>query len=476
MESWLNRAREFLGRIGLAGWLCLAVSILGLALRLEHAITFDGPTKGSDYDANISGVYWMLENQRPFDFTPEVHWSVRYQPPFWSAVGAMLIHLTNSERSIAYGAVFGWVIRQFLLWRILKQVAPNSAYSRLAALAISAVLPISALTDGKVNPEPYHSTVFTVATYFLWRMERESLRPSGISIGTAALFGLFTGVSMLAKGTAVTLVMAAAIVLFSHLKRLERKGFWSAVKQRYALPIVTSATVCCLACGWWLGPNLQKYHHPFPHFWDTETTETRGTLAEPFFYRRPLGWALPFEWKDYVEQPLNRTESLKGNFWAVMVSGTFTDWYNRGFCRLPKERYEKRNVWCGWPMSDRCLALHQDLFWAGLLMTGFAVLSVVRTLRSHLKIGTHKGSLALPTIIALGVIFPGLFALGYPYDGQAVLNPRYLLPVSIPISACLGIALAQWRTAPWKRIAAHVMVLAVITWIGALVVYGRFGT
>jgi hypothetical protein len=419
----------------------------------------------------------MLANKRPFDFTLEVPWSVRYQPPFWSAVGAVILHFTNSDRAIAYGAVFGWTIRQFLLWRILKQITPNSGFSTLAALAISAVLPISVLTDGKVNPEPYHTTVFTLAIYFLWRMERQSFRPGGISFNTAFLFGLFAGISVLAKGTASILFVAAGIVLVWQARQLDSRGFWSAVKRRFAMPVMTSAVVCCLVCGWWVGHNLQKYHHPFPHIWDTETPRQRPILAEPLFYRRPLGWALPFEWKDYVRQPLNRgPETLKENFWAVMITGTWTDWYNRGFCRLPKEKFERTDVWCGWPLSDRCLALHKKLFWAGLLMTALAITAVTHTLRNHLKTGGRKGSLLFPVIIVLGTIFPGMFALAYPYDGQAVLNPRYLLPISIPMSACLGIALAQWQAARWKRVVAHVVTFVVITSIGILVVYERFGS
>ncbi len=82
----------------------------------------------------------------------------------------------------------------------------------------------------------------------------------------------------------------------------------------------------------------------------------------------------------------------------------------------------------------------------------------------------------LPTIVVLGTIFPLLFALGYPYDGMAVLNPRYLLPISVLISACLGIALAGYEAARWKRVVAHAVVFAVITSIGLLVVDERFGS
>ncbi len=82
----------------------------------------------------------------------------------------------------------------------------------------------------------------------------------------------------------------------------------------------------------------------------------------------------------------------------------------------------------------------------------------------------------LPTIIVLGTIFPGLFAIAYAYDHNAVLNPRYLLPISVPLAACLGLALGRINSAPWKRILAHSVLLAVIACVAILVVYEGFGT
>lgn len=407
MESTLlTRVRNRLAKIGPPGWLALAISLLGLVLRLEHAMTFDGLARGSDYESNVAGVRWMLHNMRPFDFTSQVPWSVRYQPPFWSALGAVVLYVAKSERAIAYVAVFGWTIRQFILYRILKQTAPHRGWSALAALSISAVLPISVLTDGKVNPENYHSTLFTIALYFLWRMERQSLRSSGISFATAVIFGLFAGLSVLAKGTASMLLLAGAIVLFWHLGRLKSQGTLLANGWRLLTPAATVMVVWCLVAGWWVGPNLMKYHHPFPHIWDREGPKDNPILALPALYRRPLGWGLPFEWKDYVELPINRTpETFRQNFWAVEVTGTFTDWYNRGFCRLVKRQSETTKPWGGWPVSDRCVALFQNLFWAGAAMTVIAIVAVGRVLRNCLRSNGYRGSLVLPTIIGLGTIF-----------------------------------------------------------------------
>ncbi len=246
-SSYAQRVRDTVAQISVAGWVALAVTLLGLILRIEHAYTFDGPGRGSDYASNVQGVRWMLKNMRPFDFTGEVGWSVKYQPPLWSAVGALILKLTNSERAIAYVAVFGWTIRQWLLARIMKQMAPHRGWSRVAALSINAVLPISVLTDGKVNPENYHSTLFTIAVYFLWRIERQTQGAGGISWVTAALFGLFAGLSILTKGTASVLLIVAAIVLFWQTRRLLAQISWAAIRRR-----LLSQPQWRPSCGVWL--------------------------------------------------------------------------------------------------------------------------------------------------------------------------------------------------------------------------------
>ena len=475
-ESWTDRIRNYVSQISPAGWVALAVSLLGLILRIEHAYTFNGPDRGSDYAANIQGVRWMLKNMRPFNFANEVGWSVKYQPPLWSAVGAVLLKLTHSERAIAYVAVFGWTIRQWLLARLMKLMAPHRHWSAVVALSINAVLPISVLTDGKVNPESYHSTLFAVAVYFLWRMERQALNSSGVSLVTAALWGLFAGLSMLTKGTASILVIAGAIVLVWQARRIRLQHSWVIVRRRLLAPAAIAALVWCAVAGWWIGPNLVRFHHPFPHSWDTDTPEQEPTLALPFFYRRPLGWALPFEWKEYVELPINRDgKRPRPNFWATSVAGTYTDWYNRGFCRL-EGGPATTDVWGGWPVTLRCVRVYVKLLWVGIFMSIMAVVAVAHTLGNHFKTSGRKGSLVLPTIIVLGTIFPCLFATGYPYDHAAVLNPRYLLPIAVPMAACLGIASAQISTASWKRRLAIAVVLGAIACVAILVVYERFGT
>jgi 4-amino-4-deoxy-L-arabinose transferase-like glycosyltransferase len=74
-------------------------------------------------------------------------------------------------------------------------------------------------------------------------MERQALSTSGVSLVTAMLFGLFAGLSMLTKGTASILVMAAAIVLVWQARRIRLQYSWAIVRRRLLAPTAIAAVV-----------------------------------------------------------------------------------------------------------------------------------------------------------------------------------------------------------------------------------------
>jgi hypothetical protein len=472
--------------------LALLVTLLGFALRVEHALTFDGPARGADYAAHLEGVRWMLEHKRSFNFDPSAHYQVRSYPPLWYAVSAVILKLTNSERAISTLAVGGWVVRQALLARILQQWVPRAKWATFAALAIHAVLPLSVLTDGKVNPEGFHSTLFMVAVYLLWRMEREAIHGE-LRVRTAALFGLFAGLALLTKPTSSVLIMSAALVFLLRVWRSVRLSGWRETGRKVVCPAMIGGVVWCVVTGWWVGPNLVKYGHPFPHVWARDDPHDHPELAAPVPYRRPLGWALPFEWQEYLRFPLIvSANEPRPNFWATEITGTWSDFYNRGFCRLKGGETTDR-VWGGmqgqmpqnesWAVTYRCVRIYTKLVYVGLWLSLAAFLGVIYTAWIHFRTGFCAGSLVLPTVTLLGIFFVMMFALVYPYDWAAALNPRYLLPEATPISACFGFGLARLEEIATKPglsgKAAYLLVAVTILAIGlvaALLLFERFGT
>jgi hypothetical protein len=474
--------------------LTIAATALGLWLRIEHAFTFDGPGRGADYAVHLSGVRWMAEHWRAFNLDATVNYQVRSYPPLWYAVSAVILKVTHSEQAIASLAVLGWMVRHCVLFRMLKEGAPGAHWASCAALSIHAVLPLSILIDGKVNPEGLHAGLFMVALYALWRMERQASQSEGISVRTAVTFGVFAGLALLTKATAAVLVVAGALVLAWRAVRLLRSSGWATTWRRLLRGPIAGLVVWLLIVGWWCGPNLVKHGHPFPHMWDLEGPEQHAELALPLWERRPVAWLLPFEWREYLELPVVRSPAEPTpNFWAANVAGTWSDYYNRGFCRLSGGEVTDRvwgarggALWDGtrvWNLSYRCVDVFVRLVYVGLWLSLASVLGILYTAISHVRTAYSRGSLVVPATIVLGVFFVMLFALTYPFDGTAVLNPRYLLPQAAPISFCLGLGLARLQELTRRRgvqgaLAALVsgFTLLAIGVIAVLVVFERFGS
>lgn len=492
----LSKIRDLLAKVGVAEWLAILVSVLGLWLRVEHAWTFDGPGRGSDYRAHLSGVRWMLEHWRPFYMRESVDYQVRFYPPLWYALSALILKVTGSERAISALAVLGWVLRHGVLARIMSEAAPGRRWSALVALSIHSLVPLSVLIDGKVNPEGLHAGVFMIGAYFLWRMERQARTAGGVKWLDAALFGLFAGVSMLLKATGALLLAAAAIVLARHCLLALLEGGARAAR-RLVRPALVAAVVWCAVAGFWCGTNLVKFGKPFPHVWDLEGPAEHSELAEPTFYRRPLGWALPFEWRQYWEFPILRSPSEpRPNFWATEITGTWADYANRGFCRLQGGGVTDR-VWGGtggflaqgpafWSVNYRCVTLFARLTHIGVWLSLAAVLATLRIawLEVCVRLPGHQnyGSLVLPLLAWLCTASAFYFALAYPFDDMAVLNPRYLLSEVTPMCACLGLATAELEGRAQRMdirgalSALGIRVLLVLIGLVAiLLVYERFG-
>jgi len=469
--AWLSRLRER----GAAGWPVLLVSVIGLALRVDYAITFNGPKRGADYERHYSGVYWMMEHWRPFDFTPEVNWTISYQGPLWYMAAAVLFSIFHLEKAATSIAVVGWVVRQLLLHRILTAAIPHRKWNILIAMSIAAFLPISVDADSIVNPEGLHSSLFMVAAYFLWRMEREAQRPIGIGLATAAAFGVFAGFGVLTKATSGVLPMALVVMTIWQLYgALSSGATWSDTWRRLGLPVVVAGLAWCLVAGWWCGPNLIKYGHPFPHAWDLSPPPNTPEMTLPRWSRRPLGWALPFYWTHYLSEPIQQWYLFPTpNLWAQDIIGAWSDITNRGNCRLEGGGVFTK-YFDGHPVTGRCLAFYSALARVGLFTTVVTIGCVFRTLWTHLRSAGKKGSLVLPLLAMMVVFFAALFTLFYPIDGMVSTNTRYLLSSAAPMAACLGIALGEIERPLVRRILTTITGLAV-TVIAILYTYTRWG-
>jgi len=494
MVRLLAKVREAWRRRTVWTWLLLGVTVLGFLLRIEHALTFDHLQRGSDYTVHLLGVRWMQSHWRPFFFAPSVEYQVRSYPPLWYFLSALILSIKDNERLLSILSIVGFALRQLALWLLLRAAIPHRRLSQLAAMAIHSVLPLAVLIDGKVNPESLHSGLFAVGIYALWRIERESRSVAGVRWSSALLFGGAAGLTLLTKSTgALLVVIGAAVFGFQSLRYLPRLG-WRVAVRRVLVRSLAAAAAWSAIAGFWVGTNLARFHHPFPHVWDRETAATDPVLAEPLFYRRPLGWALPFEWRQYWHFPVLHSDvDPRPNFWATEITGTWSDIYTRGFCRLQGGPYTDA-VWGGrdgvmsddsdvWNVRKRCASLMASLLHVGVWLTLAAVLALGWCGWQQLRSFGVRGSLVLSGVPVLCTVSFMWFALAYPWDGSAVLNPRYLLPQAMPMSACLGLALAELETAarrrPCRSLAAKGILLAtlgLIAVVAVLLIYERFGS
>jgi hypothetical protein len=486
--------RRLLARDAIWGWLLLAVSLLGFGLRVEHALTFDHVHRASDYNVHLLGVRWMQENWEPFYHSRSVNDQVRSYPPLWYFLSALILEQHDNERLLVVLSVSGWVMRQVVLWLLLRRAIPHHPLSRLIALSIHALLPLSVLVDGKINPEGLHSGIFAVALYLLWRVEQQSRTATGVSLITAGAFGAVAGLALLAKITGGMLVPIGAAVFGLHALRCSIRDGVRRAWQKLGVPGLIAGAGWCAVAGFWSGRNLIQFGHPFPHVWQLETPASKLILTEPVLYRRPLGWALPFEWSDLWNVPIIRsTSSPRPNFWATEVIGSWTDIYNRGFCRLLGGPMDD-GFWGGrrghmsqgssaWDVSQRCVEWFASMAHVGVWLSGAAVLALLWYLWRTLRSLGQRGSLALPLVPLLCTASAMSFALAYPLDDSAVLNPRYLLSQVMPMSACLALTLAQLETAYARRgqlarllLAVPWGLLALILVIGGMLIVERFGS
>lgn len=458
-------------------WLfALALTALGLALRWHLARTFDGPVRGSDYEAYIKGVRWVLEHRRTFDAALEIQ--VGFYPPLWYVMGAAVLSAFKVERAIAGLSVGGWVVRQLLLWRWCARDLPRSPRSAAVVLGLHAVIPMSVLMDGKVNPEGPHATLFALGAFAIAAMERR-LRDRAPGVEWASLLaGVASGLAVLTKATSAVLVMVASASLLLAAWRAQRRD------DRRGLRIVAVAGAAfalgwAAVAGWWCLDNVLRFGSPLPHQYGVKELEFASTypaLREPLTHRRTLGWALPVE-TDWLDAPHAASVDLpRPNFWSSTIGGTWSDWYNRGFCRLTGGP-TLSTVWGpdAWAMPLRCVNIDVSLVRFGVAFTAAIAAAWAWLLRRTWRSRGLDGSVTALAASALPVVFAMAFAWTWSIDRMAVVKASYLLPVALPMLVCLALGLGRLESLPHPRIAAHRALALATLCVASLVTWARWG-
>ncbi len=456
--------------------LAFVLTVLGFALRFHLARTFDGPVRGSDYDAYVRGVRWVLQHRRTFDASLEIQ--VGFYPPLWYVMSAAVLSHWPAERTIAGLSVAGWVIRQIILWRWCARDLPRSPRSTAVVLGLHAVIPMSVLMDGKVNPEGPHATLFALGAFGIAAMERRLReRTPGVE-WVSLLAGVLAGFAVLTKATSAVLVMVAGAVLalaaWRALERRDTRGLRTVAIAGTAFALGWSGVA-----GWWCLDNALRFGSPLPHQYgvkELEFTMNHPVLREPLAHRRTLGWLLPLE-TDWLAAPHAASVDVpRPNFWSSTIGGTWSDWYNRGFCRLTGGP-TLVTVWgpAVWAMPMRCVRIDLALVRFGVGFTVAIAASWAWLLRRTARSRGLDGSVTALTASALPVLFAMAFAWTWSIDRMAVVKASYLLAVALPLLVCLASALARLESLPHPRLAAHRALALATLCVASLVTWARWG-
>jgi len=420
--------------------IALAVTALGLALRFVHARSFLSAGHASDYESAMEAVRWLLTNRRLFDAGEDLH--AGYHAPLWYVLAAGILSACHAVRPIAYLSVGAWLVRQWALSKIVRAALPQSPSAALLALSLSAALPISVLVDGKIYNESLHAAFFAVALWFLFKIERQgAVDPHPVRRRDALLFGLFAGLAMLTKTTAVVLLVSFAALLVAWAWRAGH-GRLRSVARPLSEIALTGLGGWIAVAGWWCLRNWRKFGHPFPHQYmlrQVAVLRDHPIVAEPLSYRRPIGWALPvqFEWLGWPYGPWSRP-----NFWANLIAGTWSDILDRGLCRsqLPGPTV------VAWRDATRvnlhCLDASRLCIWIGCFLTALSVWGMFALARQHLRSRGRNGSLVVPVSVAATVLLLMAFGAAYPFDHHPVIKANYALNTAVPLCACFAFAMA----------------------------------
>jgi len=135
-----------------------------------------------------------------------------------------------------------------------------------------------------------------------------------------------------------------------------------------------------------------------------------------------------------------------------------------------------------WAVNSRCVEWFRSMAEVGVWISAAAVLALLLCLWRHVTTWGARSSLVLACVPLVGTGFAMHYALAWPYDHMAIVNPRYLLSQVMPMSACLALALGELEAWGTRRSRSGTiarwlvrLVFGAILLIGAMLVFERFG-
>jgi 4-amino-4-deoxy-L-arabinose transferase-like glycosyltransferase len=435
----------------------LALVLFALALRVSLARWYDVKL-GYDFPTHEEYLRYLVDHH---SLPPYYLNFSTYSPALFYALGALLVKAGCTLQTVGRISVVSGCVQILLVWLGVELYLRESRLARVLTLALAAVVPASVHVAGMLSNEAMSDALCTGAIVL---MPQVLSRRGRAAIGFAAATGVCLGLALLTKisGAAVLTAFLVAVVLL-----IARARDWvEGVRGLLPGTLVVLAVVGALA-GWHYVRHKVLYGKfvltAYDHFTDVDPI-----FKIPFLDRRTFGFVS--YWDDAIyETPTWPTAAQpRARFWPLLVSTTFSDYYNFNFVPPAPPGTPTIPVNNGKPMRASALLPARGSVLGGTALAALAAAAWFFSARRLWRRG-DDGRLVLLLAGMFAVVGQLSFAIRYPNDHAGPIKGAYLQFAGPLYCALAGLAIA----ALWNRrgIVARTLALGGIAAIGLVAVY-----
>ncbi|HVP14082.1 MAG TPA: tetratricopeptide repeat protein [Terriglobales bacterium] len=398
---------------------------------------------GFDVSFHLDYIRYILENHAlPL---ASRGWEM-YQPPLYYALAALVLGAANLSTTAAGAAValrlLGLVLglaNLVLIAASLRLVFPGRPRLQVLALALAAFLPAQLVLFQLPTNEGLAVTLSSAVVLATLR----ALSPARPSLAAYAALGLCMGLALLAKLSALLVVLVSAgAILFDPAAHRERRG-------RALAGAAAAIAIAVLVCGWHYGRVWSRFGTPLLGNWDASAGF--AWWQDPGV--RSAG--------DYLRFGRSLARPLYSAF-AGVWDGLYSTLWGDGLCSGVNEIWWAP-PWCSDLMSAGYLLA---LIPSAAILAGLVACAIAWIREPHGRGGTL---LALALLVGTALLYMTLRIPSYA-QAKAIYGLGALLPLCVFGARGLDLALprgARW-TGPGLALAGTWALTAYAAlWIGA---------
>jgi hypothetical protein len=428
----------------------------GVLLRLSMALTFDARV-GYDYGGHWPTIqyYARYHAPPPFDFnTASAH------PPLYYVIAASVVGLGLDAGALGWLAALWGMARLAVVWAALEKWLPESRLARVVALATAAVLPIAVHLDGMVTNEALGMLWGAIV---LWRAPSTIVAARGGRVGPAVGLSFVLALALLTKMTAGGLVLSLLVAVALEVARAPAR--LAALRARLR-PLLASALVLMVLCGWYFARNRAETGHFAPTAFEGSQKTNQAEFDQiPYFQRRPVSFYVGWHFGVYIRPIFPTGLKPHPRFFPVLIATTFSDYYAFGFSggTYGSERWISGaavTLGCMSVMGGTLIALVTVVAW-------FGAARVLWRRRDDGEPDPRFVLLVVPVLALLGLMH---FVTKYPNDNLGPIKGAYLQFAAPVMCALFGLGVS-WM---WERRARRRWRVAALTALGALALVAAY--